>query len=202
MSAQVQPQQLSSERYLELDRAAISRSEYYKGRMFAMSGGTYAHACAIANLTGELHAALKKTPCQVLSNDMRIRLAPDGLYTYPDIAVVCGEPRFADEQRDTLLNPALIIEVLSPSTEACDRGFKAAQYRSLPSLEEYGLVSQAEPRIEVFRRQVGGDWLLVEYAGRQAIGRFASVNCEVALADVYYRIDFSETDPLSARPTY
>jgi Uma2 family endonuclease len=170
--------------------------------MFAMSGGKYNHGCVIANLTGELHAALKRTTCRVAPNDLRVRVAPNGLYTYPDIVTVCGTPEFADNEADTLVNPVLIIEVLSPSTEAYDRGFKAAQYRSLPSLNEYALVSQFEPRIEIFRRQTTGDWLLAEYAGKEAICRFASVNCEVALADVYDRIVFEDADPLSPHPSY
>ena len=140
--------------------------------------------------------------CNVVSNDLRIRVSPDGLYTYPDIAVVRGKPEFSDDQKDTLVNPALIIEVLCPSTEAYDRGFKSVQYRKLPSLQEYALVSQTEPRIELFRRQTNGDWLLSEYAGTQGTCRFDSVNCQVALADVYDRIVFEGEDPLSAHPSY
>jgi Uma2 family endonuclease len=201
MSAQGQTW-LSPEQYLEIERAATTRSEYFNGRMYAMVGGKYNHARIGPNLSGELYMALKKSSCEVVSSDMRIRVSPSGLYTYPDIAVVCGKPEFADDQRDTLVNPALIIEVLSPSTEACDRGFKASQYRTIPSLQEHALVPQFEPRIEIFRRQPTGDWLLSEYAGKEAIWRFASVNCEIALADVYDRIVFEEADPLSAHPSY
>jgi Uma2 family endonuclease len=118
------------------------------------------------------------------------------------MAVVCGKPEFADDQRDTLVNPVLIVEVLSPSTEAYNRGFKAAQYRTLPSLKEYALVSQAEARVEMFRRQATGDWLLAEYAGKEAICRFTSVNAEITLADVYDRIVFEPQDPLSPHPGY
>jgi Uma2 family endonuclease len=115
---------------------------------------------------------------------------------------VCGKPEFADDQKDTLVNPILLVEVLSPSTEAYNRGFKAAQYRTLPSLQEYALVSQAEARIEIFRRQETGDWLFAEYAGKEAICRFISVNAEIALADVYDRIVFEPLDPLSPHPGY
>jgi len=159
MSAQPQPR-LTPEQYLEAERAAEFRSEYYGGHIFAMSGGSYRHAQIIGGVVRELGNALKTRPCSVVTNDLRLRVSPDGLYTYPDVLVICGEPQFADYQRDTLLNPALIVEVLSPSTEAYDRGFKAQQYRTLASLEEYVLVSQAEPRLEVFRRQPGGHWLL------------------------------------------
>lgn len=198
MSAQVQPR-LTPEQYLELDRQSEIRNEYYDGRMFAMSGGKFNHARITANLSGDLRYALKKTPCGVASSDLRIRIAPDGLYTYPDITVVCGEPEFHDDKNDTLVNPILVVEVLSPSTEAYDRGFKAGQYRQMASLKEYALVSQFEARIEVFRRQESGAWLLWEYAGMDAACHFASVRCDIALADIYENIVFASADPFSSR---
>ena len=201
MSAQAQPR-LSPEEYLQIERAATTRSEYFNGRMYAMVGGTFNHGCIIGNLIGELHAAFKKTTCRVVPNDVKVRVASDGLYTYPDIVAVRGKPEFADGEKDVLVNPALIIEVLSPSTEAYDRGFKAVQYRKLPSLQEYALVSQAEARIELFRRQAAGDWLLAEYAGKDALCRFTSVHAEMALTDVYDRIVFEPQDPLSPHPGY
>ena len=115
--------------------------------------------------------------------------------------VVCGDPKFVDDRRDTLLNPALIVEVLSPSTEAYDRGFKSAQYRTVESLEEYALVSQSEPRVEVFRRQSGGHWLLSEAVGLAAVCNFESLDCALPLADIYAKVTFSPSDPLaSIRP--
>jgi Uma2 family endonuclease len=105
---------LTPEQYLELDRASELRNEYYRGRMYAMPGGSVRHATIITNLGGELRTALKKRPCVVTASDLRVCVAPDGLYTCPDIAVVCGEPRLIDSRKDTLLNPALIVEVLSP----------------------------------------------------------------------------------------
>jgi len=147
-----------------------------------------------------LHARLKKRPCSVGASDLRLRVSPDGLYTYPDVLVICGDPRFADDRRDTLLNPALIVEVLSPSAEAYDRGFKSAQYRTVESLEEYALVSQAEPRVEVFRRQPGGHWLLSEAIGIDAICDFESLECAVPLAEIYAKVTFSPDDPLASRP--
>ena len=134
MSAQSQPR-LTPEQYLELERAARDvRSEYYNGRMYAMSGGTHPHAIVIGNLARELGVALKKGPCVVTTSDMRVRVSKTGLYTYPDIVVVCDPPQYGDGRHDTILNPALIVEVLSPSTEAYDRGFKFAQYRTLESI--------------------------------------------------------------------
>lgn len=205
MSAQ--PQQpvvregLSPEQYLEAERSAAFRSEYYSGHVYAMSGGSYRHFQIIGNITGELHAALKKRPCSVGPTDLRLRVSPDGLYTYPDVVVICGEPQFADDRNDTLLNPTLIVEVLSPSTEAYDRGFKAAQYRTLESLEEYALIAQAEPRVEVFRRQPGGHWLLSEAIGLAAVCRFESLDCSVPLVDIYDKVTFSPGDAMASRVT-
>jgi Uma2 family endonuclease len=191
MSAHPQPH-LTPEQYLELDRASEFRNEYYNGRMYAMSGGTIPHATIIGNLGGELRAALKKRPCLVMTSDLRVRVSPDGLYTYPDIAVVCDEPKLLDGRKDTLLNPALLVEVLSPSTEAYDRGFKSAQYRAIESLGEYALVSQSEPRVEVFRRQPGGHWLFSEFVGLDSMCEFASVSVSVPLAEIYDKVAFDE----------
>ena len=200
MSAQPQPH-LTPEQYLEAERAAEFRHEYYNGQTYAMSGGSYQHFQIIGNITAELHARLKKRPCAVGSSDLRLRVSPDGLYTYPDVIVICGDPRFADDRHDTLLNPAFIVEVLSPSTEAYDRGFKSAQYRTVESIEEYALVSQTEPRIEVFRRQPGGHWLLSEAVGIDAICHFESLDCAVPLAEIYAKVAFNPSDPLaSIRP--
>lgn len=201
MSAQPQPR-LTPEQYLELERAARDvRSEYYNGRMYAMSGGTHAHAIVIGNLARELGNALKNGPCVVTTSDMRVRVKKTNLYTYPDIVVVCDPPQYGDGRHDTILNPALIIEVLSPSTEAYDRGFKFAQYRALESLQEYALVSQSEPRIEVFRRQPSGDWLLSESAGMDAVCRFDSVGCNVAVRDIYDKVTFGGEGTGADRPS-
>jgi Uma2 family endonuclease len=200
MSAQPQPR-LTPEQYLEAERAAEFKHEYYNGQIYAMSGGSYRHGQIIGNVTTELTNGLKRRPCSVVPQDLRLRVSPDGLYTYPDVIVICGDPRFADNRQDTLLNPALIVEVLSPSTEAYDRGFKSAQYRTVESLEEYALVSQAEPRVEVFRRQPGGHWLLSEAIGLDAVCHFESLECSVPLAEIYAKVTFGPDDPLaSIRP--
>ena len=198
MSAQAQPR-LTPEQYLEIERAAEFRNEYYNGRMYAMSGGSFPHALVIANFARQLCNALEKRPCSVASSDLRLRVSPGGLYTYPDIVVVCGEPKFADGEKDTLLNPTFIAEVLSPSTEAYDRGFKATQYRTLASLREYAFVSQAEPRVEVFRRQSSGDWLLSECFGLETVCRLDSVECQIPLASIYEKVTF-DGETLISRP--
>jgi Uma2 family endonuclease len=188
MSAQPQPR-LTPEQYLEQDRASEFRNEYYAGRMYAMSGGTHTHAIVAGNLTSELRSATGKR-CMVTQSDLRVRVSPSGLYTYPDIVVVCGQPQYVDGHRDTLANPILVAEVLSPSTEAYDRGFKSVQYRTLESLQEYVLVSQSEPRVEVYRRQAGGTWLLSESAGLEASCTFESLGCSVQLKDIYSQVTF------------
>jgi len=190
MSSQPRPR-LTPEEYLKIERAAEFKSEYYDGRMYAMSGGSYAHGLIISNLVAKLWQGLVGKRCSVTASHVRLRVSALGLYTYPDIVVVCGTPAFADDQADTLLNPALLIEVLSASTEAQDRGFKFAQYRQLESLREYAVVSQTEPRVEIFRRQASGDWLLSESTGPDATCRFDSVDCRIALADIYQQVSFS-----------
>ena len=201
MSAQSQPR-LTPEQYLEIERAAQDvRSEFYNGRMYAMSGGTHRHAIVIGNLSRELGFALKRGPCVVTTSDMRVRVSKTGLFTYPDIMVVCDKPQYGDSRVDTVLNPSLIVEVLSPSSEAYDRGFKFAQYRALESLQEYALVSQSEPRVEIFRRQPSGDWLLSESAGMEATCRFDSVNCAIALKDIYDKVTFDGESVVTYKPS-
>ncbi len=196
-----QPQnRLTPEEYLEIERAAEFRHEYYNGQMFLMPGGSFKHAVIIANLTAQLHFALKHRPCLVANSDLRARTAESGLYTYPDVSVVCGEPKFADGRTDTLVNPSLIIEVLSPSTERKDRGFKFAQYRAIESLQEYALVSQDEPRVEVFRRQEGGHWLLTEFLGLESQARFESVDISIPLAEIYLKVDLDKSGQSPLHP--
>jgi Uma2 family endonuclease len=190
---------ITPEQYLELDRAAEFRSEYFDGCMYAMSGGTHVHALLIASLTAMLYGGLRKQKCSITASDMRLRVWPVGLYTYPDVMVLCGQAQYAQGGTDTLINPTLIIEVLSPSTEAYDRGFKFHQYQLIESLQEYALVSQKEPRVEIFRRQSGGDWLLSDAKGLDAKCRFTSVTCEIELSAIYENITF-DPDGLAPPP--
>jgi Uma2 family endonuclease len=199
MSAQPQPR-LTPEQYLELERASEFRNEYYAGHVYAMSGGTHRHALLIGNITRHVGNALSERSCMVTPSDLRVRTSAQGLYTYPDVVVVCGQPKYADDQKDTLLNPILIVEVVSPSTEAYDRGFKAAQYRTIASLQEYVLVSQTEPRVETFRRQPGGAWLLWEAFGLGTVCRLDSLDCQIAIADIYGQVTFSTEEPIPPRP--
>jgi Uma2 family endonuclease len=195
------PQRLTPEEYLAIERAAEFKSEYYNGRMYAMAGTSYRHALLVTNLVVTISSEIGGRPCAVISTDLRVRVQPGGLYTYLDIVVFCGDSKFVDTELDTLLNPTVIIEVLSPFTEAYDRGFKASQYRTLASLQEYALVSQTEPRIEVFRRQEGREWLFSESVGLDATCRLESVGCSIALSAVYRKITFTAEDPGASRPS-
>jgi Uma2 family endonuclease len=197
MSVLPQPR-LTPEQYLEIDRVSQFRNEFYSGRMYAMSGGSHRHALIIGNISGELRQALKKRPCRVTPSDLRVRVDPAGLYTYPDVVVVCGEPSYADDHIDTLLNPVFVAEVLSPSTEAYDRGFKSAQYRRVESLQEFVVIAQAEARVEVFRRQPGGQWLFAEFVGLDSVCRFDSLDISVSMADIYDKVAFDAEPTLRA----
>ena len=181
---------LSPDEYLAIEREAEFKSEYYGSRMHAMSGGTEPHSLLASNLIFELHSEIGKRDCFVYTSDLRV-CTPAGLYTYPDISVVCGEPVLKDNRKDILTNPTLIVEILSKSTEAHDRGFKFAQYRSIESLQECVLVSQTEPRVECFRRGAAGVWALHETLGLDAVVHLESVGCGIAMAGIYERVQFT-----------
>jgi Uma2 family endonuclease len=189
MSAQPHAR-LTEEQYLMIERVAEFKSEYYDGHMYAMAGASASHAQITGNLTRELGNALRQKPCGVLPNDLRVRVPPAKFYTYPDIAVVCGPMQFADDQKDTLLNPTLLIEVLSTSTESHDRALKFECYTEIESLQEYALVSQYKPRVEIFRRYQANQWLFVKVSGLGSSCTFESVGATIPLTEIYHRIEF------------
>jgi Uma2 family endonuclease len=175
---------MSEQDYLDFERSSPDKHEYADGEVFAMSGGTMEHSAIATNLLAELRIPLLGRGCRVLTSDMRIKIPATGRYVYPDGSVVCARPEFTDEKRDTLLNPRVIIEVLSDSTEAYDRGDKFAGYRTVASFDEYVLASQKEPRIEVFSRQPDGSWLLrVHGPGERAA--LSSLGCVIEVDRVY-----------------
>ena len=182
---------LTPEEYLEFERKSEERHEYFGGEIFAMSGAKRNHNVIAWNIGGELRQKLKGKDCEAYPADMRVFISETGLYTYPDLVVACGEPQFQDDVFDTLLNPVLLIEVLSETTESYDRGKKFQHYRSIDSLQEYILVSQEEARIEKYVKTGDGFWLLSEAVGMDAEIEFASIECRIALAEVYDKIDFS-----------
>lgn len=179
---------LTPEEYLAIERQAETKSEYFNGEMFAMVGASRSHNVIAVNIAGELRQQLKGRPCETYTSDMRTRIPATGLYTYPDVIVVCGEPKFEDEHVDTLLNPTLIVEVLSPSTESYDRGKKFAHYRSVESIAEYLLVAQDEYRVEQFVRQTEGRWLLSDIRTLEGIVELASIGCVLKMGEIYDRI--------------
>jgi Uma2 family endonuclease len=181
---------LTPEEYLERERRAERKSEYLAGEVFAMAGAGRRHVLAVTNLARELSSRLRDVRCEVYSTDMRLRVSPAGLYTYPDVMVVCGEPRFADDQRDTLLNPVVIIEVLSESTKDYDRGEKFRQYRSLPSLAEYVVVAQDAAHVEHWARRPDGTWVLTETDELAGAVRLESIGVTVPMAEIYLKVPF------------
>lgn len=189
MMAMPERRRYSEAEYLAFELTAETKHEYYQGEILAMVGASYKHNQITANLLVALRQRLRGGPCRPLVNDLRVRVSDAGLYSYPDVLVVCGEPRFTGVQPDTLLNPTVLFEVLSPSTEAFDRGNKFHGYRRLETLQEYLLVSQTVPRIEQFTRLEGGFWRLREVSGLDATLALPSLDCELPLREVYDEVD-------------
>ncbi|MFZ5470940.1 MAG: Uma2 family endonuclease [Myxococcota bacterium] len=178
----------SWEQYLSFERTSNVKHEFFEGEIFAMAGGTPEHAALAAAVTGELHRQLDGKPCRPYSSDLRIRSVGSGLATYPDVTVVCGKPEYDPDAKDTLTNPTLLVEVLSDSTEAYDRGQKFESYRGIPSLMEYILVSHRERLIEVFRRGEHNEWTRSE-ARTKAKARLESLGCELDVDKIYAGIE-------------
>ncbi len=183
---------LTPEEYLQFERKSEIKHEYFDGEIFAMSGAKRNHNKIVTNASGLIWQYLKGKDCESYSNDMRVFVPKTGLYTYPDLVVVCGEPKFQDNVFDTLLNPALLVEILSESTESYDRGKKFQHYRSIESLQEYVLVSQDEARIEKYVKSGDGFWTLSEAVGLNSEIKFSSIECSIALVEVYDKVNFSD----------
>jgi Uma2 family endonuclease len=179
------------EQYLAFEREAEAKHEYLDGQIFDMAGASREHNTISSNLHGLLWSSLRRNPCRPFTSDMKVLAGPFG--SYPDITVVCGEQRFQDEQRDALTNPTLVIEVLSDSTEAYDRGEKFLRYQQIESLREYVLVSQDRPRIERFLRQEDGSWNYLLIEGADAAVRLEAIGVTLSLAEVYEGVAFEET---------
>jgi Uma2 family endonuclease len=182
----------SVEEYLALELSTQQKHEYFQGEVFAMAGASYAHTVVVVNVAGELRAQLKGKPCRASSADLRVRTGDSGLYTYPDIVVVCGPPKL-DQPGDTLTNPAVIVEVPSEATEAWARGRKFELYQAIESLTDYLLVAQDTPRIEHYRRQPGGQWI---YTLENRLDASVAIACELRLAEVYEKVE-GLREPLS-----
>jgi Uma2 family endonuclease len=180
--------------YLELERKSEIRSVYIAGRMVAMSGASRRHSLISGNLFGVISSQMRGRDGEVYAKGLRVKVKATGMYTYPDIVAVCGEVLLEDENFDTLLNPTVIVEVLSESTEAYDRGEKFAHYRRLETLREYVLVAQDKIRVEHFRRE-GEEWILSEVSGPDATLHLGSIDCDIALSAIYEKVEFRTPGP-------
>lgn len=187
-------QTYTPEEYLALERKASTRSEYINGQIYAMAGASREHNLIALNFASEIRAQLRKKPCETYMADMRVRVEATNLYTYPDIVAVCGTPILADDIFDTLLNPNIIIEILSYSTESYDRGSKFHHYRHLPSLQEYILVRQDQPAIEYYALKEDG-WTLIDIYGLDKMVILTSIGCEISLQDIYDKVEFPHDEP-------
>ncbi len=184
---------ISEAEYLTVERHSQTKSEYLAGQVFALAGASRAHNRITDNIGGMLYNALRGSGCEFFTSDMRVKVVEASAYFYPDVVIVCGEPQFEDEKEDNLLNPLVIFEVLSESTEPFDRGEKFFAYRRIPSLREYLLVAQDKMRVEHYIRQSDGEWLLREYTGADTVIRLESVAVELPLQQVYEGVKVAGT---------
>ncbi len=181
---------ISPEEYLKSEREAETKSEYYDGEVFSMSGASLRHNIITTNVLATLYNKLKNTSCRPFGSDMRINVSDDGLFTYPDISVVCGEIEFYDDETDTILNPVVIFEVLSKSTHNYDRGGKFKLYRDIKSLKEYILISQDSINIEHYQKQTDGKWLLNEIKTIEPPLNLDSIESKLNITDIYNGIKY------------
>ena len=184
---------LTPERYLSIERMATEKCQYYRGEMFAMAGASANHNLIVANLIRALGNALDRSPCRVFASDLRVAIDRADHYVYPDAVVVCGEAAYLDDKFDTLLNPTMVVEVLSESTERYDRGLKFAGYRALPSVQTVILVSQDRHAVELYTRQPNGQWLLHAYEPlADTKVSIAHAAIEIPLANIYQGVGLAE----------
>jgi Uma2 family endonuclease len=183
---------VTPDEYLAAERLSDYRSEYLDGGVYPMTGGSVNHILITGNVTAELISQLRTRPYRVLAIDLKVRMPDSRKFFYPDVTVVCGELRFHDDRRDIILNPDLVIEVLSPSTEAFDRGAKFKAYRTIESLKEYVLVSQDKPLIEQFIRNGDGKWTYTTAEGLESSLALPSIECTLNLSAVYDKVDFNQ----------
>ena len=186
--AQQNPKIYTPEEYLELERAATVRHEYLDGEVFEMAGANRRHDVLSANIMRLLGNQLLDRECSAYSSEMRIKISPTVNYTYPDIVAACGEEIFEDDKEDNLLNPMLIVEVLSKSTEAYDRGAKFEAYQTIESFREYVLITQEPFRVEQFVRKEENVWTYFEFRRPDEIVKLSSIGCELSLRDIYHKI--------------
>lgn len=197
MGSAAQRLRMTEGEYLAFERTSDVRHEFADGEIFAMAGGTYEHTTVAANIITELRNALRGRKCSVQTSDMRIHIPSRGRYVYADASVVCGRPVFLDENHDTLINPRVVVEVLSPSSEEYDRGEKFALYQTLPSVMHYVLAAQDKPCIEVFTRKADGTWDLRKYGPGDQLA-LETLEISIAIDEVYSNVFDSDFDESAA----
>jgi len=183
---------ISYEEYLARERTATFKSEFYRGELFAMVGGSPQHNTIGVNLVTALRNRLRGSTCRPFNSDQRIRIPANGLATYPDVSIICGELQLDEQDRDAITNPVVLFEVLSKSTERYDRGKKFDLYRHLESFTEYVLVDQNAAQVERFLRQDDDSWVLNVIKGTDAILPLSSVDCELPLSEIYEDVEFGD----------
>lgn len=180
---------IPEEAYLKEERKALNKSEYYKGEIFAMAGASEKHNAIVGAILGELYGFLKGKSCKVYPSDLRVHNSENTLYTYPDVSVVCGKEEYLDDEFDTLLNPTVLFEVLSPSTEDYDRGTKFKLYRSIPSLQNYILVSSTEYAVEIYTRKEDDEWVLNTVEEKNRHIHISAIDFDLSLRDIYSQVE-------------
>lgn len=196
----VQALKLTEAEYLAHERKAEFRSEFYRGEMFAMAGATREHNLIAGNCFGVVWRQLNQRRCEVYQSDMRVRISPTGLYTYPNVVVACGELQFLDDEVDVLLNPTLLIEVLSESTAAYDLGVKAKHYRQLESLQEFLLIDSQVAALEHFVRETADSWRVTDVQGTSAVLDLKSIGCQLPVAEAYAKVQLHPDAKSLLRP--
>jgi Uma2 family endonuclease len=182
------------EHYLALEEQAEYKSEYYNGEIFAMAGGSFNHSVICFNLNRRIGEALDNTDCIGFESNMKLDIPKANLFVYPDVMVACGEIEFFENRTDIIKNPVLVIEVLSPSTQAFDQGQKFSYYRAVPSLQEYVLISQLEPKVEVYYKQNEKTWIYTVAQGLEDTIVFQTLQQEFALKDIYQKVDWKQAE--------
>ena len=191
--AQPLKQFFTPDEYFELESSATYKSEYFQGEIFMMAGASANHDRISLNVTSALNLGLKKS-CEVFSSDIKVQIDPNTFFTYPDASVVCGKIQFAPNRDDMIINPLLIVEVISPTTEKYDRGRKFQAYRTINSLKTYLMIEQERPYIEVYERQADGNWLLKTFEGLDTILELPTIEFELSLTTIYNRVEFETVD--------
>ena len=179
---------LTQAEYLKLDRQSELRHEFLAGEVFVMTGASRNHNLITVNVAAALSEQLRRRQCEVYASDVRVKVSPQRLYAYPDVIVVCGNPRFEDEVNDTLFNPTILIEVLSKSTEAYDRGLKFELYRGLESLQEFILIAQNKCHVKHYRRQSDNRWILTEPNDPAGLVALESIAGQLAVEQIYLKV--------------